>query len=385
MGHYSEDPRFKQLNDVLANFSIGNFDVSMPLSEALDEVDTITAGITMLGEELKATTISRDYFLSIYDSVAEMLFVLDESGTIIDTNVAVEKKLLFRKEDIIGKTFFETTGNPEKLFKNIFFNLWSDNQSIRIETTFRKITDNAHVPVNCSCSAIFDNKKNKSGYLIIASDISERKETEKLILRTIVETQENEQKRVAEDLHDSLGQELSTVQMLISTLKSNKTHQEELLDSCLEILGTSITNLRDICFNLMPSALQNYGLFSALEQLVRRLESHSPLKIKLVADDNISIKNKSLEVVLYRIIQEFINNTIKHACAKNIKIELYHRNNRITLVIQDDGKGFDIDQVSDGNGLSNMESRAKAYNGDFLLFSTPNKGTKFEVNIPLEQ
>lgn len=224
-------------------------------------------------------------------------------------------------------------------------------------------------------------------YLLVVKDISEQKETENMILRAIVETQESEQKRVAEDLHDSLGQQLSAIKLYLNSIKSTESKNlnisAESFAACSKILDDAIVNLRLICFNLLPGSLEQCGLADSIDQLVFMFNNQDKVKVSFHFDDTPLKLKKEAEISLYRIVQEFITNSLKHADPKNIKIILTV-SEYVTLQMTDDGKGFDPGKrnVYKGNGLNNMNSRIKAFKGVFKLTSVKGQGTKVYIKLP---
>lgn len=347
------------------------------LSKNLDEIDTIISSINMLGEELKSTTISRDFFSSIYNAVTDMLFVVDTNGIILDVNNTTKAHL---GESIIKKEFFTVCEPIEKSknFKKIQQELSIKSNTSKFESTFLDRQNNI-LFTQCIAKQISENDANK--YLIIAEDITLKKESEKRIFRAIIETQEKERKRVADDLHDSIGQELSSIKMMLSVAK-NQTEpkkKSENLNSIFDILEGSIEELRNICFNLMPSVLDRGGLIFAIEQLIEKIN------FKINLDTNIEelIVEKTAQVSIYRVVQEFISNTIKHAEAKEINIKITQENKKTHLLLKDDGKGFCLKNPSSfkGRGLNTMQSRIETFGGNFILTSKMGKGTQLKITF----
>lgn len=373
------DSRLMDISDLLASYSKGNFDYEVELSPNLDEIDTIISGINMLGEELRDTTISRDFFSNIYNAVTDMLFVLNMDGTIRDTNETVKSKI--HASGIIGSSFDQwcTTVKKRDEFKNIKQRLDTRKGGYTFESEFKKKTETT-IYTSCTASKIINLSGEHEGYLIIAEDITERKETEKLILRTILETQDKERKRFADDLHDSLGPELSMTKLLVSHLRKigeNDAKTMEIVLKCEGILDDSIANLREICFDLMPGALEKGGILDALDQLILRVP------IKMTVKTNISQLplSKQQEVAIYRVFQEFINNSIKHSQAKKISISLRMNNNIMEIIIQDNGIGFDIasKKKAGGRGLNTMITRVESFGGMPIFTSTIGSGTKLQI------
>jgi signal transduction histidine kinase len=214
-----------------------------------------------------------------------------------------------------------------------------------------------------------------------------RREAEKRVLNAIIQTEENERKRFAKDLHDGLGPLLSTVKMSVSTLSQldpNKT-QKEIIDNADLVINEAIKSIKDISNNLSPHILNNFGLASAVKSFTNKINSSRNLEI--VFDSNMYEKrfDENVEVILYRVVCELINNTIKHAHAHNIEIFLNEYDKLIHLIFADDGIGFDVNLIVEqqiaGMGYSNILSRIKSIKGKIDIESNKESGTKVIITV----
>jgi PAS domain S-box-containing protein len=507
------DARFKKINKLLTEYALGNFSKKISLSPQLDEVDSFIACINMLGEELRDTTISKNYFDNIFSSVSDMIFVLDLNGKILITSESVHDKLnrtaIQLKNKAIESIEFKTV---EPLFQFIKKNIKTNRQSVEIETVFRA-SNGLKIPVLCSAICLHNEKNIRTGYLVnakdlthikeyeqslkesenkyqklfeassdcifitdkngdfldiniagynlfksakssltnfnlfslikkeaekrnflkeikknknianfavqingedevvidclisasiiendkqkiigyrgIIKDISKQKETENLVFKAIVNTQEAERKRFAKDIHDSIGQQLSAIKFYIGTSVSitSNEKQKKLLTKANDGLVSALTDIRNICFDLMPKTLENFGLAESLEELCKQTEVNEALIFKLNITENFPSLNKQLEISIFRVVQEFINNALKHGNANMINIEMFQKNNDIKIHLKDNGNGFDITHVSkkNGMGLRNVKSRLLPYNGEIIISSSFGKGTQYKIMIPLTQ
>jgi signal transduction histidine kinase len=209
-----------------------------------------------------------------------------------------------------------------------------------------------------------------------------RDESEKRILNAIIQTEEKERRRFAKDLHDGLGPLLSAVKMAVSSL--TQIDQEKKNNEIIENADLSITeairSLKEISNNLSPHVLDNFGLASSIKSFSGKINSAKSVNISFNTNMAEERLDYNTEVVLYRVFCELINNTIKHAQAKNIEIELIRHNKLLTFVYRDDGIGFDVNEVlggkAEGMGYSNILSRIKSIKGMISVESDKNKGTK---------
>ena len=198
-----------------------------------------------------------------------------------------------------------------------------------------------------------------------------RRLTEKMFLNTIIQTEEKERKRFAKDLHDGLGPLLSSVKMSVSSMAQMK-HDEasrEIVENTEMVINEAIKSLKEISDNLSPHILNNFGLVRALNNFSNKINVTKTIRINLISDLKDERFDPNVEVVLYRVICELINNTIKHAQAKKIDINLAKEEDYLAIIYKDDGKGFDVSKVieqpaTNGMGFSNIYSRINSLKGE---------------------
>jgi two-component system, NarL family, sensor kinase len=198
--------------------------------------------------------------------------------------------------------------------------------------------------------------------------------------------QEEERSRIAKDLHDGLGGMLSGTKLSFINMKENLVLTPEnatRFDKSLSMLDNTIADLRKVAHNLMPEALVKFGLNEALRDFCNSIQSSSILK---VAYQQLGEKRKltnTAAVFTYRIIQELVNNTVKHANAQQIIVQLNVGSNNLYITVEDDGNGFDINSIanSKGAGMNNIKYRVQYFNGTLDIVSGPGNGTA--VNIEL--
>ena len=177
------NPRLEEINNLLISYSLGEFDAKIEPSQNQDEIDAFIININMLGEELKASTISKNYFNNIFHSVSDKLFVIDNSGKITDVNNTVCVKLGYRRDTLIGTSIDSLSGEKNKVLNFIKKGLSSDNSILHWESTLRKFNGET-IPVYCSCSYLHNQNKEKIGYVLSARDISEIKKYEKSLVES---------------------------------------------------------------------------------------------------------------------------------------------------------------------------------------------------------
>lgn len=197
--------------------------------------------------------------------------------------------------------------------------------------------------------------------------------------------QENERKRIANDLHDSLGPLLSSVKLNINSIDVHNIQDQAIIDKAGKHLDEIISSLRQISYNLLPNTLQRNGLSEALREFIKDIQSRHNLRIHLYLLKEIGM-DKEKEIHIFRMLQEMVHNALKHAHAQNLYIGISEENGKLQVMVKDDGKGFDFEKVkkeSPGLGLKSLESRTEILNGHLSVESLPQKGTHYFFNAPL--
>lgn len=380
------DNRFRKINRLLSEYSLGNFDKKLSMSSHMDEIDAFISGVNMLGEELKDRTISRDYFNNIFDSVSDMVFVLDKQGKIENINKSVTNHLQYNLDFLTGKPISYLLS---KLQPDWFSKVLKDIRASRMtsyETIF-KTRDKHTIPVLISVSFLIGGKNLKGKVLVTAKDISNQKKTQNIVLKAIIETEEKERIRFAKDIHDSIGQQLSAIKFYIGASADvvEDPRQKSILLKANAALVDVQADMRNICFNLMPQSLECFGLVKAVEELCSKNELLNHMKIIIKESRHFPSLPVQQGFALFRIIQEFINNALKHSKADTLRIEFAYRKKIALITLLDNGIGFDLKKLRNhGMGLSNVSSRIRPYNGEVDIISQPGKGTRYEISIPIE-
>jgi len=210
---------------------------------------------------------------------------------------------------------------------------------------------------------------------------------EKRVLNAVINTEENERKRFAKDLHDGLGPLLSSVKMSFSavSVESDNKNQKAILNSAKQAINEAISSLKEISNNLSPHILDNFGLASAIRSFTNKIDQTGKIKIEFRSNIRETRYSGNTEVIIYRAVCELINNTLKHAKAKKILISLDEEENRLKVLYQDDGVGFDYNQVllneTGGMGLPNIRSRINSINGSFAVDSMPGEGIVVTIEV----
>lgn len=197
--------------------------------------------------------------------------------------------------------------------------------------------------------------------------------------------QENERKRIATDLHDSIGPLLSSVKLQINSIDVANAEDQRVINNAGKHLDEIIGSMREISYNLLPNTLQRKGLIEAMREFIANVKNRHSTSINLYLKDDIELAPEK-EIHVFRIIQEIIHNTLKHARAKNLQLGFGIENGELLILTKDDGIGFDPEKSkrnSEGFGLKSIESRVDILKGQLNIQSAPGDGASYFIKIPL--
>ena len=202
----------------------------------------------------------------------------------------------------------------------------------------------------------------------------------------LIEGEERERKRFAFDLHDGLGQILTAAKYCLEGLSEVITDKyEDEYKICCELLSSAITETRNISHGLMPASLADFGLNIALNDLCKHalLINGHPIRFDYNEKEEIKFDD-FIELMIFRIVQEGINNIQKHAGATQAMVSLQLENNKVVLLVSDNGLGFDMNSTQQGFGLLSICNRSKLLGGNCSLNSEPGKGTQIRISFNLK-
>lgn len=207
-------------------------------------------------------------------------------------------------------------------------------------------------------------------------------------LRAVVETQDHERKRIAGDLHDSLGSLLSTVKLRFDALQED-FHQRipeksVRFEETMRMLDDAIGEVRQISHNMLPVSLTRFGLRAALENFVARINASAKLQADLQIFGLDRRLPENMEVAAYRICQELVQNVIRHAEASYTSIQLIDHTDVLNIIVEDDGKGMEVPLISEGFGFTTIRSKVGLFKGRFDVESRPGQGTMAVVDLPVK-
>jgi two-component system, NarL family, sensor kinase len=234
---------------------------------------------------------------------------------------------------------------------------------------------------------VYLRQKSRHEKVVTEQKFRQLEEEKKLMAaKLLVEGQEEERKRIATELHDGLGVLLSATKMQFSTIRDKSPENRELIEKASKMLEQASGDVRKISHNMMPGLLLKLGLYEAVEDLFENLDENENLNASCtISGDHEHRLPENKEIMLYRIIQEMVNNTLKHAEARNIGIQIQILHEAIDIVYSDDGKGFDFNEKMENEsiGLKSITSRVNFLNGSLSVDSKPGNGVNYSLNIPV--
>jgi signal transduction histidine kinase len=214
----------------------------------------------------------------------------------------------------------------------------------------------------------------------IAVDLSRRVARDSL--RRVVAGQEVERRRLARELHDETGQALTSILLGLRALEEANNDVE--VENLRELVVATLQDVRRLAVQLRPKALDDFGLVPALERLVQTFSESSGIGVELEAQIGEERLPSDVETTVYRIVQEALTNVVKHAEATRVSILLVRRDATVTAVVEDDGRGFDLEAAGeDSLGLEGMRERVELHEGRMTVETAPGSGTTLRVEVPL--
>jgi PAS domain S-box-containing protein len=322
-------------------------------------------------------------FQDIFNSMTDAIIIFDDKNSIIEANQA----------------FFDFTGHDTEEVSGLMINdLFEEGEKIQTSITDEDInlfspyrnearlkTRSESNPIHVEMALLpFPDKKSGSK-LIILRDITENMELERITLNAIIQAEEQERTRVSQDLHDSIGPLLSAIKLYSNSIvhADDGTKRKEIHTKITELMDEAVRTVKEISNNLTSHVLTNFGFVAAINSFSEKIEMNHPIKILREFKQELYI-SETIQITLYRVLVELINNTLKYAYASEIKIKLGMVKDRISINYQDNGIGFEFKKEiagGKGMGLHNIHSRIKSLGGTISMKSEEGKGIRVDILI----
>ncbi|MCW2119328.1 histidine kinase [Flavobacterium sp. 7A] len=390
-----------------------------PLSTRIRQVIT---GLTIsenkahnLANELK---IANKSFEASNKELSETTFALeratymvrtDDRGIILYANDRYCHVTRYNMSELVGKPlFYNSFGKEESV---IYEHIRDPERKKEVwqGDVFDHASDGTGFWLDATLIPIIDKKGCVYQYLMVSNDITKRKFTEEELKRvnelqlrakqieqkiksySILAGQEKERTRVAAEIHDGIGQMLTSMRMRMEMLVTKHPNIQQDMDRVNSLLKSIIDETRRICSDLLPSVLGDFGLKSATSELLRNIEEEAQIVVIFDEEINPEFLTQEVEMGVYRILQESLNNIVKHSNTQSIDISLCNNSDKLVMSITDYGKGFnyiekslyEVDKTRKNNGLRIMKERAEIIGGKLKIESVKNEGTtvRLEVNL----
>ena len=319
---------------------------------------------------------SEERLRAIMDNAAESIVVIDESGLITDYNLAAEKLFGYNADEAIGHNVSMLMPSPHRERHDSYIANYLTTGISHIMDRPREMPglrkDGSIFPLELTVTKI-DHIGLFSG---IIRDLSERK----LLEKEIADISTLEQERIGQDIHDSLGQQLTGLGLMAASLKRElireKIPKNEQLDEVINYIQKATMDARQLSRGLAPMSIETLGLEDAIKILTNDIQNTTGINCYFEAPQPVNISDHTISIQIYRIVQEAVNNAVKHADASNIHISLSNTD-RLEFSISDDGKGFDLTdkKLNNSLGLRIMRYRAGVIGCKLDIESTPGTGT----------
>jgi PAS domain S-box-containing protein len=330
----------------------------------------------------------REFSQNLLDNSVDGILAFDTELRFTAWNKVMEENAKLPKDFILGKKIFE------------LFSPFADSEGglalAKVLQGERIILHNMSFGIRGKVyevylNPLFHEDGTIAGGLTILHDVSLRKrmedealrlklEQQKEVLNAVLDTQEEERKRIAEALHNGVGQLLYAAKLNLE--RQQKSERSEAFFLLIELLDEAIRETRTISFELMPRILEDFGLETALEELIKRI-CMGAIHFNLQTN-GLQRFSETIEIAVYRIIQELINNILKHSQATQAKVEVSCKRNIISITVQDNGIGFDLKSKATktkGIGLTGIRNRVKLLDGVMNVETAPNAGTSIKIQL----
>lgn len=372
---------------------ISDVDESYIQCIGVDVTDQITStdSLQKIQQKILSTNKVIDNLLS---NSIDIILVVDMQCNISFCSPNIFKELGYEPEELIGKNGFsfihpEDLGAAIKIFED---EVKQPNQNKSVDVRYKKKdgswlwaeTKGKNMLADPLVEGIIINLNNITARKRVEEElILKERSLQKQIANAAFNAQEKERSNISKELHDNVSQMLTSTKLFLDILRNKAP--DELIDRSIKNINSIIEEIRNMSRSLMPLSIEELGIIGSINDLIDNIRVANIIDFEFYPDNEVEkLLNANSKLILYRIVQEQINNIVKHAKAKNILIELFAENNSIELILSDDGTGFDLESVKKGLGLRNMTSRAQLLNGTTEIITKPNKGCKFKVHIPYQ-
>jgi two-component system sensor histidine kinase UhpB len=339
---------------------------------------------------------SEERYYSTVKSISDAVVTIDYNFNVLYLNPSAERITGWKIATAFSKPIFDVlllhdNENGDQIINPLQCSLTGEKDSALLPNLTLVAKNGSHTPIGeGSISPMINDAGFAIGLVLIFKDLTEKlshkkivKDLERKSLAALLDGQESERSRIAKDLHDGLGQTLNAIKININ-LKNDEEKRKQLLS---RLIDEAIVESVRISENLLPAKLKDFDLATCLRSFCDEVSNMSSIPVRFNDYGNDTDVEQSQKINFYRIVQEAVNNALKHSAAQVINVQLNIDDTNIQLMIEDDGRGFNKDSRYDfsrHHGLVNMKDRAEIMNGTFTLESDASRGTLIIVEAPLK-
>ena len=345
--------------------------------------------------------VSEEHYKSVFNSYLDVYFEVDLNGKVMLISPSVKEVFGYKPEELNQYNVFRLFEKVSDVHITKELRVHGEIENFKSKIKHKK---GKTLLTESKIKAKHDSKGEVVYYYGVIRDVSQqetakkeldqiKEQQEKLKISSVFQGQDAERKRVSKELHDGLGQLITVAKLrlegIIKSQKESNDRREELL-GVLQIIEAAGFETKRMSYGLLPSVLEDFGLKAGINKIVGISSVNTITKVDFVT--NLSVENRfeeNIEINIYRIVQELINNSLKHSKAKNIHIELYldKTQRKLKLLAEDNGVGFDYNEVkknnSFGNGLINIFERCRLIKATYKIESSKKEGMQFYLELDL--
>jgi PAS domain S-box-containing protein len=350
---------------------------------------------------------SEQRFRSLIKDLQIAVFLFDKEEKIMLCNAALSSMVRIPEEEIVGKHIYDILADDviNERGELIPRSHRPTYYSVQKKQAVKGVVAGIFLPcrkerrwIMVNADPVLDENNEVKHVICSVMDITERKMLEQKLLtdqinyqkqltQASIDGQEKERREIGKELHDNIGQQLTTIKLFLDLAKSTADESTmEMVNMAIKGVSDVINEIRAMSRSLVPHSLKDLGFVDSVEELIDSITRAQGLKIDLESEnfDEASLRENQ-QLSLFRIVQEQLNNIIKHAKARHISIILKTTPQKVVLKIKDDGQGFDEKNVRKGLGFTNIRNRAEIFGGKAEISSKPGEGCLLRVFMPLLQ
>jgi PAS domain S-box-containing protein len=326
-------------------------------------------------------------FRAIFNSTYQFMGLMSVEGILLEANQTAVDFFRLPKDEVMGMNFLDSRWFSEPTREK--------SKAALAKAASGKPVNYELVVIDFSIRPIFDEEGKVILLVPEGRDITEKLKLEKEfeqarinkqkdILNAGIEGQEKQRREVARELHDNINQVLATVKIYLQLAGENEELRKGLISKCYENVSHAIEEVRKLSKTLAPPTLDDSTLIEALQQMANDMVLSMLYEINFSGTDfNEALLDNAQKMAIYRIAQEQFTNILKYAQAKKICFDISTNDGEVIMVIEDDGIGFNTSEKISGTGIKNMMNRVEAHNGLFELYTSPGKGCRLQIRLPL--